>query len=178
MSATAPGAAAPEAPRVVVLVRHCEKAATPAADPPLSDAGARRAEALANALADARVDAIVTTRVRRTRDTARPLADKLGLTPIVVDAPDDIAAHVRDVAAVVRHQPPGSLVLVVGHSNTIPAIIQALGGPQLADLCDSSYARLFTLVLVPDGPARLVQSTYGAPDPPPAPGCTGTGMHP
>ena len=44
-------------------------------------------------------------------------------------------------------------------------MLRALGGPAIRDLCDQQYASLFVLVLPPDdGPARLVRSTYGAPD--------------
>jgi hypothetical protein len=56
-------------------------------------------------------------------------------------------------------------VVVVGHSNTIPPIIAALGGPALPDICDGEHARLFTLILPPGAPSRLLQSSYGAPDP-------------
>ena len=152
------------APTVVVLVRHAEKAITPTTDPGLTDAGRARAEALAEALRDARVDAIVTSQFERTRKTAEPLAVARRLTPVVTQAGSDTPTHVRDVAAAVRRQPAGGLVLVVGHTNTIPPIIAALGGPQLPDICDAEYSRLFTLVLPPAGSPRLIQSTYGAPD--------------
>ena len=86
------------------------------------------------------------------------------VTPVVVRASSDTAAQVRDVAAAVRRQPAGSLVVVVGHSNTIPAVITALGGPKLADICDGEFSRLFTLVLPREGSPRLIQSAYGARD--------------
>ena len=53
-------------------------------------------------------------------------------------------------------------MLIVGHSNTIPAIITALGGPALADLCDTQYAMLFT-VLIEGKNVRLIRGTYGTP---------------
>ena len=155
---------AQQAPMVVVLVRHAEKAPAPADDPGLTDAGRTRAAALADALSDARVDAIITTAVERTRQTAAPLARKQHVTPIVVPAGADTPTHVRAVAAAVRRQAAGALVVVVGHSNTLPGIIAALGGPALPDLCDEEYSRLFTLVLSGEGPPRLIRSAYGAPD--------------
>jgi phosphohistidine phosphatase SixA len=156
-------------PQVVVLVRHAEKAAAPPADVQLSAAGRARAKGLAAALADAGVETIITTQFRRTRETAEPLATKLGITPRVLDAAADATAHAQAVADAVRAG--GHVVLVVGHSNTVPQIIKALGGPDLSDLCETSFAHFFTLVLAPDQPARLIRSTYGAPDPAPAPGC-------
>jgi len=163
-------AVAQAGPTVVILVRHAEKAAAPAADPPLTDAGAARARALAAALANMNVQAVITTELTRTRETGRPAAVARGLTPeIVRSGPRD--AHVQAVAAAVRAH-AGQNVLVVGHSNTIPAIIAALGGPTLPDICDSQYSTLFVLVMRPDIPkADLVVSSYGAPSPDPASTC-------
>jgi phosphohistidine phosphatase SixA len=154
--------AAADHPQIVVLVRHAEKADAPPGDVALSVTGQARAEELAIALAEAHLDTIVTTQFRRTRDTAAFLTRGLKITPVVVQAGDDTASHARAVAAAVRAG--GSSVLVVGHSNTLPAIITALGGPAMEDLCDGEYSNLFTLALMPGQPARLVHGHYGAPD--------------
>ena len=166
---------AADQPQIVVLVRHAEKSDAPAGDVTLSEAGQARADELAAALAEARIDTIVTTQFRRTRDTAAPLARALDLTPRVVEAGSDTDAHVRAVAAAVKAG--GSSVLVVGHSNTVPAIIGALGGPAMEELCESEYSNLFMLALTPGQPARLVHGHYGAPDSPAATGCR-RGMKP
>lgn len=151
-------------PSTVILVRHGEKAPAPAGDPPLSAEGEARARALAEALAAAHVDAVVTTELVRTRATAAPLVQARGLTPLVVPAGSDLQAHARATAAAVRSRPAGEVVLVVGHSNTLPSIIAALGGPQLPEPCDREYANLFVLELRDGGPARLIRGSYGAPD--------------
>jgi phosphohistidine phosphatase SixA len=144
---------------LVILVRHAEKAAEPAADPSLTEAGFTRSQALAAALASTRVEAVITTELVRTRETARPLAESRGLTlEIVHTGARD--AHAKAVANAVRAH-AGQTVLVVGHSNTIPAIIAALGGPKLPDICDTQYSNLFVLV-VGEGRADLVVSSYGA----------------
>ena len=153
-------------PDLVILVRHAERAAAPAGDPALTPAGEQRAQALAQALAGLRVNAILTTSLRRTRDTAAPLAQALGLQPQVVDAKG--AAHVPAVVEAVKAQ--SGVVLVVGHSNTIPAVIAGLGGPRLADLCETSFHHVF--LLQPDAqPPRWAQFSYGAPSGAPASGC-------
>ena len=165
---------------VVLLVRHGEKAAAPAGDPALSEGGAERARALADALGASGVSAIVVTPLIRTRATAQPLADRLGLTPEAVPLDGGVEGHARAVAAAVRRH-AGEAVLVVGHSNTVPAIIAALGGPAGPDICDAEYSNLFVLVLQPpaepkagapagnaSGPAQLVRSHYGRPDDPAA----------
>jgi phosphohistidine phosphatase SixA len=172
--ASEPAVPADVPPAMVVLVRHAEKASYPAGNPPLTPEGTTRANALAAALADAGVTAIITTQWTRTRDTAAPLARTLNLTPQVVrTGQGDTAAHAAAVAAAVRRH-PGGIVLVVGHSNTIPAIIAALGGPRLRDICDPVFDDLFTLVPVragaADSPGRpsgwaMLHARYGAPSP-------------
>ena len=172
VQASAACAAAPRAERaratVVYLVRHAEKADT-TRDPALSAAGEARAQALSAALQDAGVQAVVTTQLRRTALTAAPLARSRALTPEVVET--SAQAHPEAVARLVRERHAGKTVLVVGHSNTVPAIVGALGGPRLPDLCDAEYSRLFVLVLDGDAPARLARTHYGAADPPGAGEC-------
>jgi len=159
------------APTTVIVVRHAEKSTADPADrdPGLDAAGQARARALAAAIGGAGVDAVITTQFKRTRMTAQALADSLHLTPEVVAAGG--ASHVADVAAAVRKH-AGHTVLVVGHSNTVPAIIAALGGPRLADLCDSQYADMFVLVMDGSTQPALIRSTYGTPSPAPGPECT------
>lgn len=151
-------------PAMVVLVRHAEKAATPSDDPSLTPEGQQRARALAATLQHAGVTVIITTEALRTKETADPLAAHLpaGSKPeIVRTVPGDVPAHAKAVAAAVRRH-TGEGVLVVGHSNTIPAIIEALGGPHLSQICDAVFDDLFVLVPKGDG-MRLVQGRYGAP---------------
>ncbi len=143
----------------VILVRHAEKAAAPKDDPVLSDAGMARARALAVALRDAGVQAILTTHFQRTRMTAQPLADALGVKPEIAD---------ENVAEAIRQRHAGQVVLVVGHSNTVPEIIKALGARAPPAICDEEYDRLFVVTL--DAAARVVQARYGAATPP-GPNC-------
>jgi broad specificity phosphatase PhoE len=151
-------AAQTAAPTTVILVRHAEKASAPAADPALTPAGEARARALLDAVKDAGIDAIITTQFARTKSTAAPAAATLGIAPEVVAAGG--ANHPQEVAAAIRRH-AGHTVLVVGHSNTIPAIIAALGGPQPPAICDEQYDDLFVLTVPAAGPARLIAAKYG-----------------
>lgn len=161
----APAAAMPD---MVILVRHAERAAEPAGDPGLTPAGIQRSQALAQALAGMRVNAIVTTQLRRTRDTVLPLVQATGVPPVAVEAKGGgTADHVQAVAEAVRER--SGTVLVVGHSNTIPAVLAALGGPQLPDLCETSFHHVF--VLQPGAPARWARFSYGEAGPAPQAGC-------
>lgn len=161
-------------PATVILVRHAERAAAPANDPVLTDAGMARAHALRAVLADAGVSAVVATQYQRTQLTARPLVDSLKLDVTIVRAGAPLQAHLDSVAAAVRRHPAGSVVLVVGHSNTIPGIIAALGGPRMPDLCDGQYSSLFVLNIAGGGPPKLIRASYGAADAPDSDACSRT----
>jgi phosphohistidine phosphatase SixA len=168
-----PGEAAAQEPTVVVLVRHAEKVTPdpPDADPALTAAGQARALALAETLADAGVDAILTSQWQRTRLTAAPLAERLGIEPEVFST-SGAQAQPEAVAEAIRTRHAGQTVLVVGHSNTVPEVIAALGGPAVEAICESQYADLFVLVLDDGGEApALIRAGYGAPSPPPGPEC-------
>jgi broad specificity phosphatase PhoE len=155
---TAPALA--QSPTLVFLVRHAEKAEQPAADPPLTTVGTARAGALAELLSNASIGAVITTPYKRTRETAEPIAAKLGLTIETVPI-TTVPAHAQAMAQAVRKH-AGKAVLVVGHSNTINAIAFALGAPRLPDLCEADYDQLFILELMPTGPPRFVRARYGA----------------
>lgn len=153
---------------VVVIVRHADKAAQPAADPPLTEVGSARAQALAQMLKNSNVAAVLHTPTVRTRDTAMPTARQFGLTPEVLPM-GPAAVHAEVVAEAVRKH-AGQTVLVVGHSNTVMKYIAALGGPTRPDLCDHQYDGIYTLVIA-HGETRLVEGRYGPPNPPATQAC-------
>lgn len=167
----------PTGTTTVTLVRHAEKAEVAGNDPPLSAAGEARAIALADALATARIGVVLTTPFIRTGATAAPLLQRLGnVVPEVI--PVAVPDHPQAVADAVLQRHRGASVLVVGHSNTIPAIIHALGGPALPDLCDAQYAQLFVLTIparASGQPPVLVQTTYGTSDRRDAASCSAAG---
>lgn len=134
-------------PRAIFLVRHAERA-DDSDDTALSAAGQARAVALAEVLAGAGVGAIYTSEFQRSRDTAAPLARRLGLTPKVVPAADGagLARQVRKRRGV---------VLIVGHSHTMPALLQALGvsSPEPVRIERDAYDDLFLVLPQPGGGA-------------------------
>jgi phosphohistidine phosphatase SixA len=132
---------------VVYLVRHAEKL-DDSKDPPLNDAGTARAALLARTLADAGITHIWSTDLKRTRLTAKPLAEKLGVTVSTYDP-----AKLSELA--VRLQTTPGRHLVVGHSNTTPELVQALGGDPGGAIQDTEYDRFYVVVLAPGGPATV-----------------------
>ena len=131
------GEAAADDEWVIWLVRHAEKV-DESADPPLDDAGRARALALATLLADAGIDRILSSDYIRTLDTAAPLASRLGLETQKYDSSDlpALAARVGET--------PGRY-LVVGHSNTTPALAELLGGDAGDPIAPDEYDRLYIL---------------------------------
>lgn len=157
MLAAAPALAADT---VIVVVRHAEKASDDPRDPSLSDAGQARAQALARSLADAGLDAAYATQFRRTRQTAEPAAQAAGLEVAVrpVSA-DNAAGDARALLAEIRALPAGSTVLVVGHSNTVPGLVEAFSGQPAPDMPETEYDR-YTVVVLGEHGARVLTSRY------------------
>jgi phosphohistidine phosphatase SixA len=144
---------------VVYLVRHAERAEDGTNDPPLSDAGSERAELLANMLKDAGVTHIHSTDFKRTLATGRPLSEASGIEMASYDPRDlpGFANHLK--ASPGRH-------LILGHSNTTPDLVAALGGDP-GTLIDegSEYDRLYIVTVLPDATVTTVLLRYGAPYP-------------
>ncbi len=155
-------AASAVAQTTVYVVRHAEKAAEPAADPPLTPAGEARAKVLADSLKTSGVSAIITTQFLRTKATAAPTAAELRINPEIEIATNP--THIQNVVAAVRKH-AGQAVLVVGHSNTVPAIVAALGAPAPAPICDAEYDNLYVVHIAADGKATVVREHYGVPTP-------------
>ena len=154
---------ASDTPSLLIAVRHADTLAEPVGDRALSDAGIIRSQALAVAIRNAGVTAIITSQFRRSRDTAQPSASALGLTPEVIPiSRTTIDSHMKQLEAAVRKH-KGGVVLVVGHEETLTKLIAALGGPRLPDICPKHHANLFSLTMSA-GKAHLVHSRYGAPD--------------
>lgn len=133
----APGA---NAQTTIFIVRHAEKADSKSKDPDLSEAGNARAQALARMLKDAGITRIFTTEFKRTQQTAAPLAKILGLEVKSIAANDSA----RLVTAL--HGETGN-ALVVGHGNTIPDLIKALGITTPIAIGENEYDDLFVVQL-------------------------------
>jgi broad specificity phosphatase PhoE len=152
----------------VIVVRHAEKATDHPDDPSLDEAGERRAAELLRVLADARIDAVYSTQLRRTLATASPLAARRGLEVVVRPiARGEAAAHSERLAREVLAAHPGGSVLVVGHSNTVPELVRALSGAPVEEMTEAEYDHLFVVVVGGDGRPRVIRTRFGAPSPAP-----------
>lgn len=129
---TAP-AFAQEAP--IYVTRHYD---TPAGepDPDLLPEGEARAKQLAAWFYGRTLKAIYVSDFKRTRQTAAPLAAMMGVMPETYDP--------RDTPAVVaRAKRAGGPVLIIGHSNTVPDIVEQLGGQRPADLKHQDFGDIW-----------------------------------
>ena len=137
----------------VVLVRHAEKLPEDN-DPGLSAPGRARAQRLADMLADTELAAVYVTEWQRTRETAAPVAIASGLEARVIPA----AEHGRLMRRLKwRHR--GDVVLVVGHSNTVPAIAEELGAP-IGVLSEEDYAGMWVITYSRLRGTRLLRLRY------------------
>ena len=109
-----------DAPPEVYVMRHL--AAGTGADPGLTSEGAADAQRLAGWFSGRKAPrTIYVSTYRRSAETAAPLAAKLKVAPKVYDPADSAAL----ATSVLSEKGP---VLVVGHSNTVPDIVERLGG--------------------------------------------------
>ena len=127
-------------PTVVYLVRHAEKIADGSKDPSLSEVGQARAAMLKYFFEKVPLTKIYATQFKRTKETVASIGDDHQLAVEVIQAQDP-QSQIKAIQNL-----PGGCVLVAGHSNTIPALIHLLGGPQF-EISESEYDGVFMVIL-------------------------------
>jgi phosphohistidine phosphatase SixA len=145
----------------IVLVRHAEKQVGAITDAPLSPEGETRASRLTQLLGGSeefgRIGKIYVTNTRRTQQTAAGLAQRLGLTPEVIEAKTDSAELARRALRENR----GHRALIVGHSNTVPEILAALAHAQNVPAMGEDEFDTMYIVTVPTiGKASVLRLKY------------------
>lgn len=158
-----------QATTTIIFVRHADKAAMPADDPGLSEAGQRRVAELTRQLRDADVvagiDAIYSTPLRRTQETAQPIADALDL-PINTYDPSDTEAVLDRILK--DHK--GKIILVVAHSNTVPVLIANLGASKkVPPIQEDEYDNIYIISIPWFGKTKTIRLRFGEPYIPPNP---------
>jgi broad specificity phosphatase PhoE len=149
----------------VILVRHAEKEPTPG-DPPLSERGRKRARELARVLADAGVDALSATQFGQTQQTLEPLSEQLGLEIEIAPVDlDDTGGYARGLAGEILEKHRGRTILLAGHSNTVPLLLEAFGIDDPPSLSENDYDDLFLLHIGLTEQPRMIHLHYGDPSP-------------
>jgi broad specificity phosphatase PhoE len=141
--------AEPDGFTTVYVVRHAE-AENAGDDPGLTDAGAARSLALADLLRSAEIDAVYSTGLRRSLETATPSVE--GHTKAIIGyepkATDQLAEDIAGTHA-------GETVLVVGHSNTVPLIVASLGGGEIEPISHDEHDNLYVVTIARTGEVGL-----------------------
>jgi broad specificity phosphatase PhoE len=136
---------------VVFIVRHAEKASAGGKDPELSVEGRKRADALANILKDSQIKVVFVTEFKRTQETAAPIARAAHASPTMIPA-NDIGVLVEKLRTLNGNG------LVVGHGNTIPDLLKALGIATPVSIPEDDYAEIF--VVLPGDTPQLLRLHY------------------
>ena len=145
---------AAHAEQVVYLIRHAEQVLD-VEDPPLTNAGLRRAKAWAGILRDAGIRVIYITKKRRTKQTGKPIAEALNI-PLKTMPRRDVAGLVDRV----RTEHAGDAVLIIGHSGTIPRLLSELGYSKDVLIKKSDYDSLFIVVPKSEGDPIVLRLRY------------------
>lgn len=128
-----------DAAPIIFIVRHAEKASIADKDPDLSPEGQKRANALAQILKDSYVTSVFVTEFKRTQETGAPTARAAHLTPTVIPANE--TGVLLD-----KLQASNGNALVVGHGNTIPDLVKALGIATPISIPDDDYSEIFVVL--------------------------------
>jgi broad specificity phosphatase PhoE len=152
-----------QATTTIIFVRHAEKATEPADDPGLSEAGQRRVAELTRQLVDADVvagiDAVYATDYNRTQETARPIADALDLPINTYDAQDT-----ETVLETILKEHKGKIILVVGHSDTVPVLIANLGASKkVPPIDENEYDNIYIISIPWFGKTKTIRLRFGEP---------------
>lgn len=122
----------------IYMIRHAEKADA-SANPHLSEAGKIRAEKWKSFFNDIALDFIYSTDYNRTRETAAPVAISKR-KEVVLYNPAEVSLE----ALINKH--PNKTLLIVGHSNTVPAQINALlAREEFIAMKDSEFGNLYLI---------------------------------
>ena len=151
-------AAPQESETVIILVRHAETEFPADAEDPrnpfLHEVGLAQAARLAEQLAPAGLDRVFSTEYRRTWSTATPAAHAVGVEVEAYD-PRDLPGFAEQLKTMQGR------ILVVGHSNTTPMLVEALGGDPGEPIDERmEFNRLYTLTWSDDG-LTTVEEHYG-----------------
>jgi phosphohistidine phosphatase SixA len=147
-------------PTTVLLVRHAEKVAIPDIDPPLSTTGMARAQDLMHVVEKADVSAIFATQYIRTQQTVQPAVDYFNLTLTQYGAGD-----IEGLTNMILDDCSGRVVLVAGHSNTVPQIIMELGGEVTESIIGDEYDNIYVVTVRKWRQTEVLALQYGEPSP-------------
>jgi broad specificity phosphatase PhoE len=128
-----------------ILIRHAEKASDEK-DPELSHAGTERAQRLAVLLKNSQITAVYSTKYKRTQNTVGPISKEKNL------AIKDYDAMTAETLQKIATENSGSIVLIAGHSNTVPQIANVLlGRNEFQNFPDTEFGTVLVISVLEIG---------------------------
>lgn len=146
------------------VVRHAEKESD-RRDPGLTPTGTSRAQTLARTLRSAGITACYSTHYQRTRQTAQPTAKMSGVEITTYQAGKEKQLVTRLLKAHASDEGTHQGILIAGHSNTVPALLQAMGIRSEYSIEEDHYDNLFVIRVSDNQPASFLHLHYGDPNP-------------
>jgi phosphohistidine phosphatase SixA len=134
----------------IILTRHAEKVESKDRDPGLSFEGQQRAKKLASTLSVLPLTAIYSTDYVRTKGTVEPLAEAKHLEIQLYDPRD--ARFIENVLI----KEKGGMVVISGHSNTIPTMINQLAHTNYPSYSEKEYDNLVFVILQPENEPMVI----------------------
>jgi len=141
--------------QLIFIVRHAETDPKGGNNPSLTGEGQARANWLTSMIQDEQLNAIYVTKTTRSMQTAAPTSTATGIPTTAYPALD-----AAGLATTIRASENTNATLVIAHSNTVPTIIAALGGPTFEDLEHDSFDHFYAVMLKDGRHVRTVQLRY------------------
>jgi 2,3-bisphosphoglycerate-dependent phosphoglycerate mutase len=142
---------------ILFCVRHAEKVLDGSKNPPLTPEGEARAARLGALFSKTRIDRIGTSNTKRNLQTTEAVKAVADETALEVFAPELVYEWVQDLLIT----NPGQHVLYVGHSNTIPELLNRLtAGAGYSDIPDHDYGRLYVVATRGLGESEVWEFRY------------------
>ncbi len=145
--------------RLVILVRHAEKAKQPIKDPQLSPKGMLRAQALIETLGDIPISRMIASQYTRTQATLAPISQQRAITTEIIPVRRPLASYIHIMQQQLAST-QGNL-LIAGHSNTVPMLIEAFGGPKIPAIPEHEYGKVYILSIPFHNPSDLLITSFG-----------------
>ncbi len=145
----------------VILVRHAEKKLEPDnQDPDLTPEGSARAQEIARVFAGAGINAIYATQYKRTQQTVKPLADRVGVPVTLLNS-----RQTEELVHQIQTTHRGQTIFIAGHNNSVPAIVSVLSNEKFPDIPETEYDNLFIVTIYRFGKAKVTRLKYGSQSP-------------
>jgi 2,3-bisphosphoglycerate-dependent phosphoglycerate mutase len=135
---------------IFFIVRHAEKDTTGGTNADLNAIGRGRAQAEVKIFEKVKIDGIFSTDRPRTRNTAAPIAASKKITVEIYDAKKQKELLEKLAVQAGKH------FFIVGHSNTVPQIVNILrGSDEEKEFSESDYSRLYIVSVKKIGDTKM-----------------------